>query len=95
MASKTLFPRSGQLNTGSVLNVRDSIARPSLDTLYQVDFSFGNWQTWLGSNYAGSNRVQGKDFMQKLAILCTQAEIPGTRVSKFKKLSSIKSCFLL
>ena len=78
MASKTLFPRSGQLNTGSVLNVRDSIARPSLDTLYQVDFSFGNWQTWLGSNYAGSNRVQGKDFMQKLAILCTQAEIPGT-----------------
>ena len=77
MASKTLFPRSGQLNTGSVLNVRDTIARPSLDTLYQVNFSFGNWQTWLGSGI-GRRRTQGSSFMEKMAILCTQAEIPGT-----------------
>jgi hypothetical protein len=77
VASKTLFPRSGQLNTGSVLNVRDTIARPSLDTLYQVNFSFGNWQTWLGSGI-GRRRTQGSSFMEKMAILCTQAEIPGT-----------------
>ena len=78
MADKTLFPRRGQIFQGNIRDVRDTIARPSLDTFYQVDFSFGNWQTWLGKNFSGDNRVQGRDFMQKMSLLCTQAELPGT-----------------
>ena len=78
MAENTLFPRREQLDRGNVLNVRDSIARPSLDTFYQVNFSFGNWQTWLGRPPTG-NRTQAKDFMEKMSILCTQAELPGTQ----------------
>ena len=77
MAENTLFPRSGQIFKGSVDKVRDTIARPSLDTFYQVNFSFGNWQTWLGKAPNG-NRTQGKDFMEKMSLLCTQAELPGT-----------------
>ena len=77
MAENTLFPRSGQIFKGSVDKIRDTIARPSLDTFYQVNFSFGNWQTWLGKAPNG-NRTQGKDFMEKMSLLCTQAELPGT-----------------
>ena len=77
MVQNTLFPRSGQIFKGSVDKVRDTIARPSLDTFYQVNFSFGNWQTWLGRAPNG-NRTQGKDFMEKMSLLCTQAELPGT-----------------
>ena len=79
MPDTNLFPRKGQIFQGNIRDVRDSVARPSLDTLYQVDFSFGNWEMWLGKNYSGENRVQGKDFMQKMSILCTQAELPGTQ----------------
>ena len=79
MPDNNLLPRRGQIFQGNIRDVRDSVARPSLDTLYQVDFSFGNWETWLGKNFAGENRVQGKDFMQKMSILCTQAELPGTQ----------------
>ena len=78
MADNNLFPRGSQIFQGNIRNVRDTVARPSLDTLYQVDFSFGNWETWLGKNFAGENRVQGKDFMQKMSLLCSQAELPGT-----------------
>ena len=28
-------------------DVRDAVARPSIDTFYQVTFSFGKYQTWL------------------------------------------------
>ena len=78
MASNSLFPRKSQILQGSVIDVRDTVARPSLDTLYEVNFSFGNWETWLGRNFAGDSRVQGRDFMKKMSIMCTQAELPGT-----------------
>ena len=64
-------------------DVRDSVARPSLDTYYQVNFSFGNFDKWLSDvdDANGPNskmRTQGRDFKQKMSLLCTQAEIPGT-----------------
>ena len=64
-------------------DVRDSVARPSLDTYYQVNFSFGNFDKWLADvdDANGPNskmRTQGRDFKQKMSLLCTQAEIPGT-----------------
>ena len=77
MASNSLFPRKGQITQGNILDVRDSVARPSLDTLYEVNFSFGNYQTWLGQTPSKS-RTQGTDFMKKMSVMCTQAELPGT-----------------
>ena len=71
-------------------DVREIIGRPSLDTFYQVTFSFGKWQTWLQSELSdietivfdpaisGHSRVQGRDFMQKMSVMCAEAEIPGT-----------------
>ena len=79
MASNSLFPKSGQIFSDSVDKLRNTVARPSLDTFYQVNFSFGNWQTWFGNSFSGNNRTQGLDFMEKMSILCTQAEIPGTQ----------------
>ena len=77
MPDNNLFPRRGQIFQGSIEDVRDSVARPSLDTLYEVDFSFGNYQTWLGKEPT-KNRTQGSNFMRKMSLMCTQAEIPGT-----------------
>ena len=77
MSENNLFPRRGQIFQGSIEDVRDSVARPSLDTLYEVDFSFGNYQTWLGKEPT-KNRTQGSNFMRKMSLMCTQAEIPGT-----------------
>ena len=70
-------------------DIRDTIARPSLDTFYQVTFSFGKANIWLGSNgfrqFSGSSvplpedrRSQGRNYKDKMSILCTEAEIPGT-----------------
>ena len=71
-------------------DVREIIGRPSLDTFYQVTFSFGKWQRWLESDLAdietvtfdpaisGHSRVQGLDFMRKMSVMCAEAEIPGT-----------------
>ena len=67
--------------------IRDTIARPSLDTFYQVDFAFGKTDKWLsdldttGSRFGtaqGQNRTQGRGLEQKMSLLCTQAELPGT-----------------
>ena len=77
MSENNLFPRRGQIFQGNIENVRDTVARPSLDTLYEVDFSFGNYQTWLGKEPT-KNRTQGANFMRKMSLMCTQAEIPGT-----------------
>ena len=60
----------------SVKFVRDTVARPSLDTFYEVDFSFGKSDVWLGS--IGKNRTQSNGFKRKMSLLCSQAEIPGT-----------------
>ena len=56
------------------------VGRPSLDTLYQVFFSFGNFQTWLEGfgQSDGFKRTQGRGFREKLSLMCAEAEIPGT-----------------
>ena len=72
------FPKRNQIFQDSVDKIRDSVARPSLDTFYQVDFSFGKQSIWLRGNRPGLKRTQGLDFTRKMALLCTQAEIPGT-----------------
>ena len=77
MASNNLFPRRSEIFKGSMEAIRDTVARPSLDTLYQVNFSFGNYDKWLES-VPGKKRTQGRGFQRKMSLLCTQAEIPGT-----------------
>ena len=76
--NNSLFPRPGQIFKSSTRDFTDSIGRPSLDTLYQVVFSFGNYETWLES-YGPENGVFSKGgFREKLSIMCAEAEIPGT-----------------
>ena len=78
MSNNNLFPRPGQIFKRSTRDLTDSIGRPSLDTLYQVVFSFGNYETWLQS-YGPENGVFAKGgFREKLSIMCAEAEIPGT-----------------
>ena len=85
MADNTLFPRKSDIfgsspnpSRNSVLTIRDTVGRVSLDTLYQVTFSFGKSREWLEGREPGKNRTQGTDFKRKMSLLCTQAEIPGT-----------------
>jgi len=76
--NNTLFPKPGQIFKSSTRDFTDSIGRPSLDTLYQVVFSFGNYETWLQS-YGPERGVFAKGgFREKLSIMCAEAEIPGT-----------------
>ena len=78
MSNNNLFPRPGQIFKRSTRDLTDSIGRPSLDTLYQVLFSFGNYETWLQS-YGPENGVFAQGgFREKLSIMCAEAEIPGT-----------------
>ena len=89
MSEKSLFPRRSEIFKENIKDVRDSVARPSLDTLYQVTFSFGNYNKWLGTDGVNNmpryetipakKRSQGRDFMRKMSLLCTEAEIPGTQ----------------
>ena len=94
------FPTRSQIYKDPIWKIKDVVARPSLDTFYQVDFSFSKYNKWLkgdptasgkrsGSftwdrfrsdqNLAnGSTRVEGSDFMRKMSLLCSEAEIPGT-----------------
>ena len=63
----------------SVDKIRDTVARPSLDTFFEVDFAFSNWQNWLTENTTiGLKRTQARGFQHKMSLLCTQAELPGT-----------------
>ena len=97
MSSKSIFPRRSDIFQGDMTDIRDSVARPSIDTFYQVTFSFGKADLWLGTDgflfggrgkgnvYSGSRRLlpedkrsQGRRYTDKMSILCTQAEIPGT-----------------
>ena len=71
------FPSRGQIFQDRVDKIRSTVARPSLDTFYEVNFSFGKYQTWLRES-PGKRRTQGTDFMQKMKLMCTQAELPGT-----------------
>ena len=78
MSNNNLFPRPGQIFKRSTRDLTDSIVRHSLDTLYQVLFSFGNYETWLES-YGPERGVFAKGgFREKLSIMCAEAEIPGT-----------------
>ena len=78
MSVNSLFPKPGQIFKSSTRDYTDSIGRPSLDTLYQVVFSFGNYETWLQS-YGPENGVFAQGgFREKLSIMCAEAEIPGT-----------------
>ena len=72
------FPKRGQIFQDSVDRIKSTVARPSLDTFYEVNFSFGKYQTWLRGDTPGKRRTQGTDFMQKMSLMCTQAELPGT-----------------
>jgi len=73
------FPTRGQIFQEPVDRVKSSIAKPSIDTFYQVSFSFGNYDKWLGNTIpSGSARVNGLDWQRKLSLLCAEAEIPGT-----------------
>ena len=89
MSSKSIFPRRSDIFKPNMKDIRDTVARPSLDTFYQVTFSFGKADRWLGSNgfrqFSGSSiplpsdkRSQGRSYKDKMSILCTEAEIPGT-----------------
>ena len=79
MSENNLFPRKSDIFKKSMKDVQSIIGRPSLDTLYQVTFSFGNYQTWLESDVTTSTgRTSGLPFQQKMSIMCTEAEIPGT-----------------
>ena len=72
------FPKRGQIFQDRIDKIKSTVARPSLDTFYEVNFSFGKYQTWLGGDAPGKRRTQGTDFMQKMKLMCTQAELPGT-----------------
>ena len=93
MSDNSIFPRKADIFQKDMIDVREIIGRPSLDTFYQVTFSFGKYQNWLESDIAdratygdriphrfasGDKRVQGRDFMQKMSVMCAEAEIPGT-----------------
>ena len=82
------FTKRDLIFQDTVDKIRDTIARPSLDTFYQVEFAFGKTSNWLsetlkttGSRFGtaqGQNRTQGRGLEQKMSLLCTQAELPGT-----------------
>ena len=73
------FPKESELQPKNMLDIRDPVSRVSLDTFYQVSFSFGNEDKWFKQSVSsGSKRAAGAGFQQKMALLCTQAEIPGT-----------------
>jgi len=85
VADNSLFPRKSDIfgsssnpSRNSILDIRDTLGRVSLDALYQVTFSFGKSREWLRQDEPGKNRTQGTDFKRKMSLLCTQAEIPGT-----------------
>tara|TARA_B100000378_G_scaffold248723_1_gene221607 strand:+ start:43 stop:879 length:837 start_codon:yes stop_codon:yes gene_type:complete len=85
VADNSLFPRRSDIfgsssnpSRNSILDIRDTLGRVSLDALYQVTFSFGKSREWLREDEPGKNRTQGTDFKRKMSLLCTQAEIPGT-----------------
>ena len=82
------FTKRDLIFQDTVDKIRDTIARPSLDTFYQVEFAFGKTSNWLTKTLAttdnkfgtaqGRKRNQGSKLEQKMSLLCTQAELPGT-----------------
>ena len=80
MSENNLFPRKKDIFQKSVRDVQNVVGRPSFDTQFQVVFSFGNYQNWLktiGGDISRA-RTNGLDFKEKMSIMCTEAELPGT-----------------
>ena len=81
MSSNNLFPRKRDLFQKSTRDLQEVVGRPSVDTQFQVIFSFGNYQSWL-SEIGGDipkARTNGLDFKEKMSIMCAEAELPGTQ----------------
>ena len=80
MSENSLFPRKKDIFQKSMRDVREVVARPSIDTSYEVVFSFGNYEKWLKDSNVVSNRKrnQGFDFRKKMSLMCAEAELPGT-----------------
>jgi len=80
VSENNLFPRKKDIFQKSTKDVQNIVGRPSIDTQYQAIFSFGNYQNWLEStgNSIGKSRTNGLDFREKMSIMCTEAELPGT-----------------
>ena len=50
-----------------MLDIRDPVSRVSLDTFYQVSFSFGNEDKWFKQSVnSGSKRAAGTTFKKKM-----------------------------
>ena len=80
MSENNLFPRKKDIFQKTTRDLQNVVGRPSFDTQFQVIFSFGNYQRWLeevGGDISRS-RSNGLDFKEKMSIMCTEAEIPGT-----------------
>jgi len=77
------FPTRGQIYQEPLDRIRSTLGRVSLDTFYQVTFSFGKAGTWFSSKSSISGAVEnnGLDFKQKMSLLCAEAELPGTGFS--------------
>ena len=74
------FPTKGQIYQEPLDRIKGTLGRVSLDTFYQVTFSFGKLATWFGSPSAtpGSSLNDGLTVQQKMSLMCTEAELPGT-----------------
>lgn len=75
------YPTASQIFKEPLDRITGTLGRVSLDTYYQVTFSFGKYGTWLAAdpgNVSGARSSQGLDWMRKMSLLCTNAEIPGT-----------------
>lgn len=96
------YPTRSQIHKDPIWTIKGVVANPSLDTFYQVTFSFSKYQTWFqggvqestagqfgrynsqayalqAQNFAsGSKKTEGLTPQEKLSLLCSEAEIPGT-----------------
>lgn len=72
---------SGREITYTIQKVKNLFSKVSFDTLYQVTFPSANYNNWLsGSNiYSASSLNEGFRLFEKVGLLCTQAELPGTQ----------------
>lgn len=72
------YPTSGQIFKEPLDRITNTLGRVSLDTYYQVTFSFGKYNTWLLGRPGDPAVTKKGDFRQKLSLLCAAAELPGT-----------------
>jgi hypothetical protein len=74
------FPTKGQIYQEPLDRIKGTLGRVSLDTFYQVTFSFGKMGNWFKSPsvVSGSSLNDGLSVQQKMSLMCTEAELPGT-----------------